>query len=284
MNISIFDEQSCILGEGPLWAHDRLFWVDIKDKKIYARGLQEAQAQCWSFSNRPSALGMSQTSKHILLVAFEKELAFFDVRTGIIHHTVPYNDRAGNRSNDGACGPDGAFWFGTMDDAEQEKTGELFRYDGSNLTLQESKIGISNTVVWSPDGKWMYFADSMEQCIWRYRFDAGKGQIGEKEVFVSLKGTSIYPDGSTIDAHGFLWNAQWDGSRVVRYSPAGEIDKVIELPVSKPTCCAFGGPDFQHLFVTTASIDTSNPLAGKTFVIEDAGQGFAEHKFTGEVL
>jgi len=279
MNISIFDDTCCVLGEGPLWAQERLFWVDIKDRKIYSRGLGETKSIHWDFTDRPSALGTCRDSATELLVAFDKYLAFCDTESGIIRHKIDFNDRPKNRSNDGAVGPDGAFWFGTMDDDEEQQTGELFRYDGKILQSKAKNIGISNTVVWSPNGERMYFADSMEQCIWKYEFDVSTGTISNREVFVSLKGTNIYPDGSAIDTEGFLWNAQWDGSRVVRYAPTGKVDRVITLPVSKPTCCTFGGNKLQSLFVTTASINTSNPLAGQTFVIEGIGQGIPENQY-----
>ena len=140
-------------------------------------------------------------------------------------------------------------------------------------------IGISNTFVWSPAGDIMYFADSMEQCIWKYEFNVSNGTISKREIFVSLKGTDIYPDGSTIDIEGFLWNAQWNGSRIVRYAPNGEVDRIIALPVSKPTCCTFGGDKLQSLFITTASIDSKNPMAGKTFVIDGIGQGIPKNRY-----
>jgi L-arabinonolactonase len=278
MNINVFDRRRCILGEGPLWTQNRLFWVDITDASILSRSVDEEKATVWKYSDRPSALSCIQEDNDSLLVAFEKGIYIVDIHTGNRTLIQELSGPSGNRSNDGGAGPDGSFWIGTMDDAEEKKSGELLRYDGATLLTELSGIGISNTVVWSPDSQFFYFADSMEQVIWRFRFEQGKG-LSEREEFVSLRGTDIYPDGSAIDQKGYLWNAQWDGGRIVRYDCDGSIDRIVELPVSRPTCCAFGGGNRDVLFVTSASIGCDfeeEPLAGATFMIEGVTSGIPE--------
>ena len=119
---------------------------------------------------------------------------------------------------------------------------------------------------------------SMEQTIWKFEMNS-KGLISNQREFVSLKGTNCYPDGSAVDCEGFLWNAKWGGSRIVRYSPSGEVDTIVSVPVSQPTCCAFGGVDYETLFVTSAAIGVDEELAGSTFMLSGMPKGFSESSF-----
>ena len=259
-----------ILGESPLWdsAQDILWWVDIKSKQIHQ--YSEGKHQIHSLSIRPSALGCTISSQ--LIVAGDNAIYLYDPQSQelTLHTAVP--EPSTNRCNDGKIGPDGAFWFGTMDDSEQSATGVLYSlHPERGLRKHLEKIGISNTFAWSPCAQKMYFADSAAQTIWVMAFDLETGTLGEREVFISLKGTEFYPDGSAMDAEGCLWNAQWGGSRVVRYSPAGEVLQILEIPTSQPTSCAFVK---DHLMVTTASIGLTGEIsAGQTFLIPVGVEG-----------
>ena len=276
--LRIFDKTPCVLGEGPLWLGNRLYWVDIKSSSILSKGIHDDNATIWSYSTRPSALGKIENSPHHILVAFEEGVYRVALENGQRTHQADYGIDSRDRSNDGAIGPDGCFWIGTMDDLEERSSGSLLRYNGHSMEVLLSGIGISNTVVWSRNGDAFYFADSQEQIIWKFDMDAS-GVISNRQEFVSLKGTDIYPDGSVVDAQGYLWNAQWGGSRVVRYSPLGEVDTIIPVPVSQPTCCAFGGEKYNKLFITTASIGVDEEKAGYTYVFEGMYNGFSEPYF-----
>ena len=276
--MKIFDSTNCILGEGPLWVHDRLFWVDIKDYSILCKENAQTAATRWKFDSRPTALGKVQNDSNLIIVAFEDGVYFFDILSGKRSLLKRYEIPSTDRSNDGSVAPDGSFWIGTMDDDEKEKSGCLLRFGGESFDILLRDIGISNTIVWSPDNRYFYFADSMEQTIWKFEMD-NNGSISNQTEFVSLKGSHFYPDGSAIDAQGYVWNAQWGGSRVVRYSPKGAIDTIISLPVSQPTCCAFGGLECDTLFVTSASIGVEEELAGNTFILQGVPRGFPENSF-----
>ena len=270
-----------ILGEGPLWDAESqaLWWVDIHGKTIFRQAWNQSQAESHSFEKRPTALGFSNDKQ--LIIAFEDGIFRWSPST----QRTPLkmlNERASNRTNDGKVGPDGQFWFGTMDDEEQLDSGALYSLSTSGqLTQHQAHIGISNTFAWSPDGQWFYFADSKAQRI--YQYPVTSSGLGTAEIFVDLQGTSIYPDGSCIDSEGCLWNAQWDGHRVVRYAPDGSILQIVSLPVQRPTSCCFGGPEGSHLFVTTASVGltesdmAAQPLAGKVLVIETNATGTVNH-------
>ncbi len=266
----------CILGESPLWDEktQTMWWVDIKARAIH-QIIHGTHTQ-YQLSIRPSALGLTN-SEH-LIVAGDNGIYLYDPENDELKLLTAIPEPASNRTNDGKVGPDGAFWFGTMDDSEENVSGAFYSYHPSRgLQKHLEGIQISNTFAWSPDGTRMYFADSAQQTIWRMSFDAETGELGDREVFVSLKGTDCYPDGSAVDENGYLWNAQWGGSRVVQYAPDGSMNALIELPTSQPTSCAFVG---SHLLITTASIGLDDdPFAGLTFLIPVGVQGSVIPKF-----
>ena len=283
MNIHSFSNHISQLGESPVWdeSNQCLWWVDIIGHQIM-RQYWGQRTECFPTPKRPTALGILDADT--LIVAFEDGLykwsSLSNTRSLIAH----LNERPQNRTNDGKIGPDGRFWFGTMDDNAQLKTGALYSIDGkSNIKCHLEGIGISNTFAWSPCGAWMYFGDSMVQNI--YRFPFKEGQLGPSDIFVDLSNTNYHPDGSCIDSTGCLWNAQWDGSRLVRYSPKGETLEVINLPVLRPTSCCFGGPNGQHIFITTAREDglhfpfSKRNKSGTVLTIETQHHGLPNNKW-----
>jgi L-arabinonolactonase len=166
-----------------------------------------------------------------------------------------------------------------MHDAEKESTGALYCISADrNARRVLDNTGISNTLAWSPDDTKFYFADSRIQTIFVFDFDKRTAHLSNRRVFATTLGQSMSPDGSAMDCEGYLWNAQWGGGRVVRYAPDGQISRIIALPVSQPTSCAFGGPGLSTLYITSARIGLDprqlarEPLAGSIFAV-DAGIG-----------
>ena len=131
----------------------------------------------------------------------------------------------------------------------------------------------------------MYFTDTRESAIWAFDFNFEVGEISNKRTFVDLSGQRGRPDGATVDAEGYLWNAEYGGSRVVRYSPDGKLDRQLDLPVTNVTCCAFGGLGLTTLFITTAAqkLDDSEladqPQAGGLFACDVGIKGLPEPLF-----
>src|SRR5205814_290163 len=148
--------------------------------------------------------------------------------------------------------------------------------DGRVETL-EQEIGIANTLAWSPDLSRFYFGDSLKGHLCVYDFDADSGTIHNKRTFYDTPGFGI-PDGSAIDIDGCLWNARWDGGAVLKITPEGKLDQVIELPVPRPTSCSFGGPNLKTLYVTSATYGLTAaqlehaPLSGSVLAIHGASQ------------
>jgi sugar lactone lactonase YvrE len=219
-------------------------------------------------------------------VALADRIAFFNPESGRFETAADLP--SGLRCNDGKCDRAGRFWVGTMHDAERQPLGALYRLDGDKrLHVMAGRITVPNSLAWSPDNRVMYHADSPERTIYAYDFDPATGALGPRRVFARTEPPHGYPDGSTVDAEGFLWNAEYAGSRLVRYAPDGRIDRTVAMPVSCPTSCAFGGPRLDLLYVTssrqrmTTEQIEKEPMAGGLFALEVGVKGLPEPRFAG---
>lgn len=267
---------------------NRLWWVDIKGGRLEwldpasgEGGSREVEGQVSAVAPRLGGPG--------LLAARQDGLGVLDPLTGAFEHRLdPEPERPGNRANDGNVDLAGRFWFGTMDDGETDQTGAVYRLDADwTCSRVLDGLGISNTLVCSPGGDRLYVADSAAGTIEALAYDAASGAPGASSLFVDLAGLPLAPDGSAVDEHGFVWNAQWGGARLARYTPEGRLDRIIPLPVDQPTSCAFGGPDLSTLYITTArkGLDEAalarQPLAGSLLAIRPGVRGLALPPFAG---
>ena len=277
------------LGEVPVWdvQEQALYWVDIEGRKLFRRDEASGRVDEWRFAERIGSYALRRQGG--LVCAFETGFAFFDPPTGTIEWIAkPEAMIRRNRFNDGKCDRAGRFWAGSMDDNLTEHTGSLFRLDPDrSVHRMDGAIVCSNSLAWSPDDRTFYFADTFDNAIYAYDFDAATGGIANKRVFVSTKDQPGLPDGSTVDAEGYLWNAQWDGWRLVRYAPDGRVDRIVDLPIRRPTSCMFGGPDLATLYVTSALwTDTGEalavqPWAGGLLALDVGVRGLPETRFAG---
>jgi sugar lactone lactonase YvrE len=193
---------------------------------------------------------------------------------------------AASRMNDGACDPQGRFWAGTMADDHHEGGGALYRLERDGRTeLMLDELTIANGVGWSPDGETMYLVDSGPRVIRAFAFDGDRGTISAGPILVSVPEDVGAPDGMTLDAAGDLWVAIYGGGRVNRYAPDGSLRDVYPIPARQSTCCAFGGPGLQRLFVTTATEGWTNeerraePGAGLVYRLDTAAIGLPAAPF-----
>jgi sugar lactone lactonase YvrE len=183
------------------------------------------------------------------------------------------------RMNDGACDAQGRFFCGSMAYDAATGRGSLYRLDPDLSTHRvHSGITISNGIDWAPDGACAYYVDSATQ-----RIDICSPDLAERRPFVQISEPTGTPDGLTVDAEDGVWVALWGGFAVHRYSPDGELDQVIALPVAQVSSCAFGGADLSTLFITTSAegLGVPEPAAGSLFAIEPGVQGHALHTFSG---
>jgi L-arabinonolactonase len=286
------------LGEGPCWhpGERALYWTDVPSKTVKRWNPKTGEFRSWRMPEMVTAIAVRQSSG--LIIASHTGIDFFDPQTGgTIRFVAPEMDKPQNRSNDGKCDRQGRFWYGTMMNNFAEdmselpitaNTGGLYRIDpDGSVHVFEQTLGIANTFAWSPDDRTMYFADTLD-AIYVYDFDAESGRVGNRRTFAKVDTKQYgYPDGSTIDAQGFLWNARWDGGCIIRWAPDGSIDRVVNLPCRRVTSCIFGGPDLDILYVTTVRYGLSDaalaeqPLAGGIFAIDAEVKGVPDGQFAG---
>ena len=238
-------QANAILGEGPLWCprEQALYWLDIKRPAIYRFDRERGQSGHWPM---PSDIGcMALRASGGMVVGLRSGFAALDFETGAVTPIVDLEaDRPGNRVNDGKVDRQGRFWAGTLNDAETDPLGSLYRLDPDRtVTLMQDGAVVSNGIGWSPDDRILYFTDSVVRTIWAYDFDAPSGAVAKRRVFAEVPDGTGYPDGLTVDSEGYIWSAVWDGWRVVRYDPSGRIDREVAMPVQRPTSCMLGGGD-----------------------------------------
>lgn len=279
-------EQTDILGECPLWddVAQALWWVDIRRPALRRLDHATGRVETWPMPDLVGSIAFCDDGR--LLVALPERIAAFDPRTGDLATVATLPARIdGHRFNDGRCDRQGRFWAGTMHNLTRGPEGVLYRLEpDGRLSPKHAGICIPNSLAWSPDGRTMYFADSLRYTIFAYDYDPATGEMSGERVFATSS-PPAFADGSAIDAEGFLWNAEFNGWRVVRYAPDGRIDRVVEVPTHRPTCCAFGGADLDILYITTASQQMSaddlarQPLAGSLLAMEAGVRGLPEARF-----
>lgn len=276
------------LGECPLWDEktSTLWWVDIHRGLVleFAHG-QDTPRQ-HQFDQPVGAIALQENGR--ILVA--QANAFFDYDpqiSKILAVTEVDVGRSGVRLNDGRCDRQGRFLCGGMDmDNRGDKPARVHSLDrdGSVRTVIE-RIDCANSICFSPDGKLMYFADMPSGQIQVYDYDGSEGTARNPRVLVERDAFSGSPDGSVTDAEGCLWNARWGSGQVIRYTPEGKIDRIVELPVKNVTCVAFGGSRQSTLFITTAHYGLGEeerrqqPAAGAIFAVEPGVSGIPEVRY-----
>lgn len=265
------------LGESTYWDPSArvLWWIDIYGPTIHR--FDPATGRNETFT-APEYLGcVAVRASGGLVVSMKSGFHFFDPDTGVfdpIHD--PEAHLADTRFNDGRTDRQGRFWCGSMFEAPgrtPQKSGALYRLD-TDLTSHRiiEGVGCSNGLAWSPDSRVLYFADSHTPYVWAHDFDAASGTVANRRVFIDLTNIAGIVDGSTVDADGCYWTTIPFQGKVMRYDPDGRLMQTIELPTDLPTCCEFGGPDLDVLYVTTAIYRrTPGPLAGGLLALTGLG-------------
>lgn len=278
-----------ILGECPIWCDrtQRLYWIDSRAPCLHVLEFETGRHRSHRLPEIAGSICLTEDGN--LLVAMVSGIYRISSE-GLLGALLaaPPGNHPDNRFNDGRCDRAGRFFAGTMNDRQRIPTGTLWRLQSDgDLSAVEHNIIVPNSLAFSPDNDRMYFADTYRHRILAFDYDIEAGAISNKRLFANLEGQPGRPDGSAIDADGCLWNAEYAGGRLTRYRPDGRVDRVIELPVTQPTCCAFGGPDLDCLLITTASQRLSprqleeQPLAGRLFMIRPGVRGLPEGRFAG---
>ncbi|MEU0371380.1 SMP-30/gluconolactonase/LRE family protein [Streptomyces sp. NPDC006283] len=280
MRAEVAVRERATLGEGPTWdpATGRLIWVDILGCRVH------------TYDPAGGRRSVMTTEQHVgaakpragggLVVNLREGVGLYDTDgafSWLARRPVP-----GRRGNDAAVAADGALWAGTMRYDEKADGGSLLRVapDGT-VTEVFGGVAVSNGTGWSPDGSLMYYVDSPTRRIDVCRM-SGERPL-DRRSFVTVEPGAGFPDGLTVDADGCVWVAFWDGARLCRYTPRGDLDRTLELPVRRPTACAFGGPGLRDLYITTArtGLARPHPLSGSLLVVPGAGVGMPAAAFGG---
>ncbi len=272
MKANVVTAAGAALGEGPTWdpADGMLWWVDIDGKTLHGWDGSEARVLPLPFT--PS-LAAPRGDGTLTMVTDEGLVPFDPVAGGRLAGLALEPDRPGNRSNDSKVSPGGRLLVGTMSRSFERKAGALYAIDPDGTVRQLADgITIPNGLAWSPDGKWLHFADSALQTVYRAPWDEAGCTMGEPEPFLQPPWPAA-PDGAAMDADGIYWVALWDGGKVVGVAPDGLIVAEIALPVKRPTACAFGGADLRTLYITSAADDGASRLAGALFAVEMQAAG-----------
>lgn len=265
-------ELAAELGEGPVWVQrgNALWFTDIKRQKVHRFDPATEGKTSW---DAPEQIGFVLPAQRGGFIAgLQSGLYRFDPKKGGFDRIVDVEaDTPGNRLNDAAVDPSGRIWFGTMDNAEREKSGAFYRFDHGTLTrTQIDGISITNGPAFSPDGRLLYWVDTLGGRISVCEID-DSGEPGPSRPFVRIDPAEGYPDGPTIDAEGCVWISLYAGWEARRYSPAGELLQRVRFPVANVTKIAFGGPDLRTAYATTArqllrpEELANQPLAGGLF-------------------
>ena len=278
------------LGECVLWCErtGRLLWTDIPAATLWAYTPATGDTRSWAMPQKLASFAFTGDDDRLLL-GLASGLAFFTFSSAAVTHICDVEpDLAATRINDGRCDRQGRFVFGMFNQkhSPREAIGGFYRLN-CDLSLERLPLGpvaIANSICFSPDGTIMYYCDSLTKVI---RCCDYGDQVGESRVFADLTGETGEPDGSTIDAEGYLWNARWGAGRLVRYAPDGSVERVLMLDAPQPTCVAFGGPLLDKVYATSArqwlsdAEVTAAPKSGGVFTLATDVIGLPEQRFLG---
>ena len=276
MRIEVLIDVKTILGEGPLWDVDeqRLYFIDSFGCNVFRCTADGREVRAWDVPAKIGSMALRKQGGAVLSLA--NGFHFLDFKTGETQLIVdPEPDKPANRINDGKVDKRGRFVAGSMDTMEE---GPTARSTASiricRCTSSTTSIIVSNGPCWSPDGRTFYFADTWSGEIWAYDYDLDTGAVSNRRTFCKVdRSRGGAADGSTVDAEGCLWNALVYDGRLVRYTPDGKVDRIIEMPVKKVTSVMFGGPDLDILYVTSMAkpplprFPGDGPLRGSLFAI-----------------
>jgi sugar lactone lactonase YvrE len=278
----------CQLGEGPIWhpVEQVLYWLDIFQGNLHRFDPRNGDHLVTGLGVVTSSMGLREKGGFVM--ATKKGFAYWDARVSRFSFLAdPGSSEGDTRFNDGKTDRQGRFWAGKMS-AKPENS--LYRLDpDASIHRMESGITVSNGLGWSPDNRTFYFTDSEIRTIYAYDFDPVSGAIANRRIFASIPdqpGEGV-PAGLAIDVEGYIWSARWGGWKVVRYAPDGSIEQVLPMPVEFPTSCAFGGPNLDELYITSAWVEikpenrSAQPMAGDVFRLKTNVEGFPEPFFKG---
>lgn len=288
MTASLLYRSNCSLGEGAFWheARQSFLWVDIDGKMLYEYIIKNKKVNHWQFEHRPSMIALDVQGQCI--ITFQGGVGRFDLTSERLDWlTCLERDTPDNRTNDGAVDSEGRLWIGTMHTRFTKGAGSLYCIDHDfKVTKKIEGLTIPNGLTWSLNNRTMYHVDSPTRSVRAYSFDSKTGSIVFNRIAISIPTELGSPDGMCIDEEGMLWIAQWNGFGIYRWNPDnGRLLDRIEVPVPQVSCCAFGGPNYDQLFITTArenftpELLTKHPDSGSVYIVKPGIRGVRKNFF-----
>ncbi|GMV80081.1 MAG: calcium-binding protein [Planctomycetota bacterium] len=284
-------QQGAHLGEGALWDHvdEVLYWVDILGGKVFQYEPQSGENRAFDVKHHVGTVVVRNSGG--LLVALQPGIACLDPETGRTEMLVKIPEvDATARFNDGKCDPEGRFWVGTLTYKFDNGAAALYRI-GPDLKWTKMLDGItcSNGIVWSADSRTMYYIDTPTRKVEAFDFNPRSGNITTRRTVVNVPEDKGWPDGMAIDSQDRLWVAMFGGGRVCGFDPkTGQLIGEIFIPGAKNiTSCAFGGPEFTDLYITSAKEHlkpedlNAQPNAGHLFHFKMEVPGVPSYEFVG---
>lgn len=288
--VELLLDAGALLGESPRWSasEQRLYWVDIDGQKIHRTDPATGADEVMELDQQVGCIAPRAGGG--LVAALENGCALIDGWGAVPRPFGPavLADKPQQRFNDGCVDSAGRLWVGSLTSDKANPVAALYRLDpDGTLTEIFGGLGTSNGAAFSPDDRTFYHADTPTHAIRAYDVDAATGTLGEGRSFHQFALGNGRPDGAAVDSEGCYWSALWDGWRIVRLSPAGELLRTIDLPVQRPTMIAFGGPDLKTAFVTSAGKNLTDeereaqPHAGGVFSFRVDVPGLTLPMFAG---
>ena len=275
--------KNLILGEGPIWIPDTksLMWLDIKGKSLHTFSYITGNIKEKNLDKTTTWI-LPILNSNKFLVGTEDGVEEYNYNDNKFELKLQIEeDLPNNRLNDAKIDKNGNLWFGTMDDTEKEDSGSFYCLKPSyELIKIDDSYTVTNGPAIANDDKKIYHVSSLQKKVFCY--DKNNTKLSNKRIFFELDPNDGYPDGLTIDDDNFLWLAVWGGSKVIRISPNGEVDKILTFPTSQITSCVFGGSEMNILFVTSASVgkNTSQDVnAGNLFSVKTNKKGSTSPHF-----
>lgn len=277
------------VGEGPVWDErtQTLVWVDIMNNSVHVFDPASGEDRAVDVEQPVGAAALRERGG--LVLALRDGFALMDPDLCDLHWVAKVEaDLPTNRMNDGKCDAAGRFWAGTMAFAVTPGVANLYRLDPDyRVTRVLSDITLSNGLDWSRDNRHMYYIDSTTQRVDAFDFDLEHGTLENRRAVVSIPSEVGLPDGMTVDAEDCLWVAVHGGNAIHRYTPDGELERIVRVPARHVTCCAFGGPDYGDLYIASMTYGLSpdalreQPLAGALFRTRPGVYGRPSYRFAG---
>lgn len=276
-----------ICGEGAVWhpEHRALYWTDINRFLLHKFVPEAGTTRTWFFDEPVTSVNLTTDPDKLLLVFGSSAGIWSAIEHPHVEVLYRLAEAPAMRFNEARVDPRGSLWAGTMrnnvgsrgEDLDVDfSAGALYRIDpDGTATLWKTGVGISNTLAWSPDRKTLIFGDTPANVLYAFEYDEKTGALSRERTF--FRGNDGVPDGSAMDSDGFLWNTRPNASALVRVGPDGRVDRTVLLPVSRPTTCAFGGPDLKTLYFTSAR--SAEQFSGSLFALELEVGGLPEGRF-----